>query len=205
MFRWIRGRRESASKKYPERELAPVEDIAEQGVLVAEVAARLTVKNAIIMNALAKHVDYSEADVSRMVRETLLELAEEREGDANRLTEILTEIQRFGHGGWAEGDYTRKDRSTLEHRRAVYLLVASELRNRAADATRVAEAAERARKEAWTEIGDALKTKAEHPYYGGGRSEDYLAHRDERIQKLIENDLTQLVKVAGKSGRSKKD
>ena len=58
---------------------------------------------------------------------------------------------------------------------------------------------------AWAEIGDALKTKAEHPYYGGGRSEDYLEHRDERIQKLIENDLTQLVKVAGKSRRSKKD
>lgn len=192
MFRWLRGLRSTSKKNFPERELAPAEEIAEQGVLVADVAVRLTVKNEIIMNALAKHVDYSVDDVAQMVRASLTELADEREEDAQRLDEVILQIQRFGHGGWAEGDYGRKDKGTLEHRRLVYRLVAAELRARCQNATYVAETAERARTEAWSEIGDALKTKAEHPYYGGGRSDDYVEHRDERIQKLIEHDLTRL-------------
>lgn len=198
MLGWFRNRFSGGKQRYPSKDLAPVEEIAEQGVLVADVAIRLGVKNAIIMNALAKHVDYSVDDVCDLVRGSIAELVDEREADAARIDDLLTNIRRFGHAGWAEGDYSRDDRPTLEHRQAVYRLVASELRTRQDDEAYVSSMAERARKEAWSEIGDSLKTKAEHPYYGGGRSQEYRDQRAERIQKLIEKDLTELVRTAPK-------
>lgn len=198
MMRWFKSRSRTRRSKPPRRELAPVEEIAEQGVLVADVAVRLTVKNAIIMNALAEHVDYSEEHVMELVRETLADLANEREEDAKHLDAVAGEIDKFGHSGWGDADYSFDDNRTIDHRRAVYRLVAQELRRRIDDEGYVRETTERARVAAWAEIGDSLKTKAEHPYYGGGRKKEYLEKREERIRHLIEKDLTRLVTEAQK-------
>lgn len=194
MFRWLTSRARKPRSRAPQRELAPVEDIAEQGVLVADVAVRLSVKNAIIMNALAKHQDYSSDRVAELVRDALTDLADERDADAKHLESIIGEIDKFGHSGWAEADYGIDDNRTIKHRLAVYRMVAKELRARVTNAEYVTETAENARKAAWTEIGDSLKTKAEHPYYGGGNRQEYFDKRDERIQSLIEKDLTRLVR-----------
>lgn len=199
MMRWFKSRSRTRRSKPPRREFAPIEEIAEQGVLVADVAVRLTVKNAIIMNALAEHVDYSEERVAELVRETLADLADEREQDAKHLDAVSGEIDKFGHSGWGEADYSFDDNRTIDHRRAVYRLVAQELRRRIDDNEYVRTTAERARAAAWVEIGDALKTKAEHPYYGGGRKEEYFEKREERIRHLIEKDLTRLVSDARKN------
>lgn len=201
MVSWFKSRKKLRKRRHPPRELAPVEDIVEQGLLVADVAVRLSVKNAIIMNALAAHVDYSEEHVCQLVRDALTELADEREADAERLDEVVQEIDRFGHSGWGETDYSRDDDSTLEHRRKVYRAVAATLTERVGDDSYVKKTAERARTDAWAEIGESLKTKAEHPYYGGGKHDDYLEHRQERIQSLIEKDLTRLVQQRQKKKR----
>lgn len=194
MFRWLTKRARKAKSRAPKRVLAPVEEIAEQGVLVADVAVRLTVKNEIIMNALAKHQDYSSERVNELVREALLDLAEEREADARHLDSVISDIDKFGHSGWAEADYSLDDNETIKHRRAVYLMVAEELRLRMTNERYIADTAENARKAAWSEIGDSLKTKAEHPYYGGGNKREYFEKRDERIRNLIEKDLPRLVR-----------
>lgn len=162
--------------------------------MVADVAVRLSVKNAIIMNALAKHVDYSAEEVQQLVRDTLTELSEERERDAQHLDSVVKDLDMFGHSGRADADYGLDDNRTIKHRRAVYRRVAAELAERRGDDTYVSNAAEQARQAAWVEIGDSLKTKAEHPYYGGGQTDEYRSKRDERIQRFIEKDLTQLMK-----------
>ena len=69
MVSWFGSRKKLRKRLHPPRELAPVEDIVEQGLLVADVAVRLSVKNAIIMNALAAHVDYCEEHVCQLVRD----------------------------------------------------------------------------------------------------------------------------------------
>lgn len=194
MFRWLAALKRPRSARIPERVLAPVEEIAEQGLMVADVAVRLSVKNAIIMNALAKHVDYSSDQVEQLVRDALTELSEEREQDAKRLDLVMKDLDMFGHSGRADTDYGMDDNRTIKHRRAVYRLVAAELADRREDHEYVKHAAEQARLAAWAEIGDALKTKAEHPYYGGGQTEEYRSKRDERIQRFIEKDLTQLIR-----------
>lgn len=198
MIRWFSSRRKQRPTG-PKRVLAPAEEIAEQGVLVAEVALKLTVKNAIIMNALAKREDYSVDRVQELVRETLNDLATEREADAKRLETVIADIDKFGHSGWGESDYGFGDNETIKHRYRVYLLVAAALRERMTDTAYVQKMGEDARTAAWAEIADSLKTKAEHPYYGGGRNAEYFEKREERIQHLIEKDLTKLVRERAKS------
>jgi len=201
-----RRRRGKAPGRPPRRELAPVEEIVEQGLLVADVAARMSVKNAIIMNALKRKVDYDKVQVRDMVRETLIELAEERVRDARHIERMRSEIRSTGRSAWSDSEYGNDDNRTLRHRQEVYEGVAAELRGRAEDADHVNRTAERAWEAAWAEVGDSLKERASHPYYAGGGSPEYRRDRDARIRLLIERDLTALVqqRAAEESGASRK-
>ncbi|WP_336658487.1 asparagine synthase [Leucobacter sp. USHLN153] len=206
MFNWFKKRKRSQSRtprRLPRRVLAPVEEIAEQGLLVADVAVRMTVKNAIIMNALKRHVDYDAAKIDEMVRETTIDLAIERERDAEHIARMRDEIRDTGRSSWSESDYGNDDNRTLRHRQEVYERVAQELRGRAADDEYVRSAAERAREMAWGEIGTSLADRATHPYYSGGASEEYQQARESRIQQLIEKDLTALMQEHAGGGDGK--
>jgi len=181
-------------RRLPRRELAPVEDIVEQGMLVADVAVRMTVKNAIIMNALKRHVDYDEQQIIDMVREAIIEVVDERENDAEHIKRVRGEIREHGRSAWRDAEYGDGDSRTLRHREQVYEGVAEQLRLRAADEEYLRATAERARGAAWAEIGDSLKARASEPYYGGGGTEEYARAREARIQQLIEKDLTELMR-----------
>ncbi|KUF05987.1 hypothetical protein [Leucobacter sp. G161] len=193
---WFSKRKRQAQppRRLPKRVLAPVEEIVEQGLLVADVAVRMTVKNAIIMNALKEHADYDEAQIYEMVRDSLNELAAERERDARHISRVRGEIRDTGRSSWSETEYGNNDSRTLRHRQEVYEQVAAELRARTEDDSYLDTTVERARSLAWAEIGDSLKERASHPYYSGGHDEEYRSNRDDRIQQLIEKDLTSLIK-----------
>jgi hypothetical protein len=203
--RFKRGRSRPL-RRPPRRELAPVEDIVEQGLLVADVAARMSVKNEIIMNALKHKMDYDEQQIIDMVSETVNELAIERERDASHIDLMREEIQSTGHSAWSESDYGSGDNRTLRHRQQVYEGVAVELHRRASDPEYLRTTAERARAAAWAEIGDSLRERAAHPYYAGGSSPEYQRARESRIQLLIERDLTDLMqqRAAEEKASSKK-
>ncbi len=204
VFGWSKKRKRSNARpprRLPRRVLAPVEEIVEQGLLVADVAVRMTVKNEIIMNALKRHADYDQIQIREMVRQATADLASERERDARHIARMRDEIRDTGRSSWSESDYGNDDNRTLRHRQEVYERVAEELQKRAADDTYLAETAERARSMAWNEIGDSLKERATHPYYSGGDNEEYREARESRIQQLIEKDLTALVQQQAKPSR----
>lgn len=197
--RWRKPKRPGsrAPRRLPRRALAPVDDIVEQGLLVADVAVRMSVKNAIIMNALKRQEDFDEERVAEMVREACTELADERERDARHIGRMRGEIRDTGRSAWSESEYDHGDNRTLRHRQEVYEMVGVRLRERAADEKYVSDTVTRAREAAWDEIGDSLKERASHPYYAGGASEEYRSAREGRIQQLIEKDLTELVREHG--------
>ncbi|MHA3684414.1 asparagine synthase [Leucobacter sp. HY1908] len=174
--------------------LAPVEEIVEQGLLVADVAVRMQVKNDIIMNALKRQVDYDAGQIREMVRSACEDLAVEREKDARHISRMRNEIRDTGRSSWSESDYGNDDNRTLRHRQEVYEQVAQELHKRAADPEYLESTAERARLAAWHEIGDSLADRATHPYYSGGDNDEYRSERDSRIQQLIAKDLTSLIR-----------
>lgn len=203
MFGWFSRRRTAPARprrRLPKRELAPVEEIVEQGLLVADVAVRMGVKNEIILNALGRKADYDEQQIIELVRTTLHDLVEERERDARHIARMREEIRSTGRSSWSENDYSNDDSSTLRHRQEVYEQVAVQLREREADDEYLTKTAERARAAAWHEIGDSLKEKASHPYYAGGSSEEYKRNREARIELLIQRDLTDLMQQRGDTG-----
>lgn len=204
MAAWLRKRRGGKPLRgIPRRVLAPVEEIVEQGLLVADVAVRMTVKNTIIMNALRRNLDYQESEIVDLVRDAVTELADERDRDARHIRRMRDEIRDYGRSAWSESEYGNDDNRTLRHRQDVYTAVAEELRARAGNDEYLQSTAERARAAAWEEVGDSLKTRAEHPYYSGGNNDEYRREREERIQHLIQKDLTRLAKEHAKSrGRS---
>lgn len=183
---------QTPKKGLPQRKLAPIEEIVEQGLMVADVAVRMTVKNSIIMHALRHKTDYDEERIASLVRETLVLLADERDTDAKHIQSQRKSLQA-PHSGRLKHKYAEEDSKTLEHRQTVYEQVALQLRQRATQHDYVRDTAERARAAAWSEIGDSLKQKASHPYYAGGSSEEYQAERQERIDLFIQRDLSQLM------------
>ena len=196
-FDWLKRKKKAAprpKRRLPQLRLAPVEEIVEQGLMVADVAVRMNVKNAIILNALGRKADYDEQQIKKMVQDAALELAVERERDARHISRMRGEIRKTGYSSWSENDYGSEDNATLRHRQEVYEQVAAQLRERADDEAYLEESAERARKAAWNEIGDSLKEKASHPYYAGGSSDEYKQEREARIDLLIQRDLTELIK-----------
>lgn len=180
-------------RRLPKRELAPVAEIVEQGMMVADVAVRMTVKNKIIMRALKQQASYSTADTKEKVREALTDLIAERERDAENIEKMLTKINRFGYAAGGDTEYRSDDNSTLKHRQEVYQGVARQLRERLADSDYVAEIAQKATQLAWREVGESIANRAMHPYYSGGNSAEYQAARHKRIQDLIDKDLQQLL------------
>ena len=194
MFTWWKRLTRRRPTSLPRRELAPVEDIVEQGMLVADVAIRMTVKNEIIMNALKRGANYDEAQIRDMVREAINELASERERDSQHIGRVREEVRTTGRSSWSESLYRNSDSRTLKHREEVYEGVAEKLRECAADEGYVAKTAARALEAAWSEIGTSLAERATHPYYSGGKNDAYREARDERIQLLIERDLADLMK-----------
>ena len=193
MFKWLKRRGRKRPSTFPRRELAPVEEIVEQGMLVADVAIRMTVKNDIIMNALKRGADYDSNQIREMVRKATQDLAEERERDSSHIEVVRDEVRRTGRSAWSESNYRNSDSRTLRHRQEVYDGVAEKLRENASDEEYIAKTARRAREAAWDEIGTSLADRATHPYYSGGKSAEYRAERDDRIQQLIERDLTELM------------
>lgn len=205
-FDWFKRKSKSASRprrRLPQRHLAPVEEIVEQGLMVADVAARMTVKNEIILNALGRKANYDKQQVRQMMQDAVMELAVERERDARHISRMRGEIRKTGYSSWSENDYGSDDNATLRHRQEVYEKVAAELRERSENDEYLTQASERALGAAWNEIGDSLKERASHPYYAGGSSDEYKRERESRIELLIQRDLTDLMRQRPKSGSAK--
>lgn len=194
MFWWSKRRKRSRkSRSLPNRELAPVEEIVEQGMLVADVAIRMNVKNTIIMNALKRGANYDGEQIRQMVRDATQSVADERARDAKHIEFVREEVRETGHSSWSESSYRGKDSRTLKHRQDVYAGVAAKLREQTEDESYIKRTADRAHEAAWLEIGSSLADRAMHPHYSGGDNAEYREARDERIQLLIEKDLTELM------------
>lgn len=198
LFKRNRRRKQSKAgfrrgRRLPVKPLAPVEEIVEQGILVAEVAIRMSVKNTIIMNALKRGKAYDVAEIHELVRATTLELADERDRDAKHIQRIRDEIRKYGRSAWQETEYAADDMRTLKHRQEVYERMKVMLEERASDDAFVSTTASQARQAAWGEVGESLKERASHPYYAGGGSKEYQREREDRIERFIEEDLAALV------------
>jgi hypothetical protein len=167
-------------------------DAVAEGVSIASAAARLSVRNHILVSTIANDESFDVAQVAPFAQETLIALAEEQEEAA-----ALARTQRkraWGKFTDSDGthDYRDRDMRNLRKREKQYRRVAKELRVRAADPEAVRELVEQARDAAWGDVEANLQRRLRVEGMRPDVDPDYDVMRGARMQALRLVDLPKL-------------
>jgi hypothetical protein len=149
--------------------------MVEEGMLIVELAVRMTVRNAIVLSALRDHGNFNSGALEAVARDRLLDLANEEDEAA----------QRAGERDGGNPD----DRGVRLV--ALHLGVAKMLRQRAADAEFMKGILRHARDSALEDIASTMMIAPVE------RTPDYDRRRAERIASLVGMDLTELAARQG--------
>lgn len=167
-------------------------DAVAEGVSIASAAARLTVRNHILVATIANGENFDVDVLAPYAQETLIALAEEQEAAAD-----LVRTQRkkaWGKFTDSDGthDYRDRDMRNLRKREKQYRGVAKELRNLAADPDAVRELIEQARDAAWGDVEANLQRRLGVEAMRPEVDPDYEVMRGARMQALRLVDLPRL-------------
>lgn len=163
-----------------------------EGVAIASAAARLAVRNQIIVQTIAAGGTYDPAVFAASARETLLALAEEQEDAAEQAKQARR--RAWGRFSTSEGthDYRERDTRNLRRRRKQYLGVARALRHWADDPARLSELVQHARDEAWSDVETNLQRRLAVESASFDADPDYEKMRKARMDALRMVDLARL-------------
>lgn len=187
MSRFFRRRRVNlgtfvAPEARPE---ASLDELVDEGVLIAAAGVRLAVKNLMILKSLRDGLDYDHERYVAAVREELVNLADEKDGDANRVADVRERAMRRAGRPEHHSDYRNIDTATLERREQVSRLLAVRLRERGADDAWAQGIVGDARAAALDEIAASVSATVL------GRSilddEEYRRERPARLRALSED------------------
>lgn len=180
-----------------------------EGVSIACAAARLAVRNHILVATIAGGGNFDAEGFGHFARQTLITLAEEQEAAA-----ALARKQRktaWGKFTDPDGthDYRDRDMRNLRRRQKQYVGVAGQLRARAADPEAVRELVEQARDAAWGDVESNLHRRLKVEGMRADLDPDYEVMRAARMQALRLVDIPRLAshrrsvaaeKKAGRAG-----
>lgn len=163
-----------------------------EGVAIASAAARLAVRNQIIVQTIADGGSFDAAVFAASARDTLLGLAEEQENAAEQAR--LARRRAWGRFSTSEGthDYRERDTRNLRRRRQQYLGVARALREWADDPERLAALVQTARDAAWADVETNLQRRLAVESATFDSDPDYAKMRKARMDALRMVDLARL-------------
>lgn len=148
--------------KFEPPELPPepsLDELVEEGVLIAGSAVRLAVKNLVIVGSLRDHVDYDERVYVAAVRDELLTLANEKEADAERLTSVAEGASARAGRAANHSDYRSIDVAILSRRQMVADRLSKRLRALSGDDEFMQALARAAHESAWEEVARSLEER----------------------------------------------
>jgi hypothetical protein len=176
--------------------MATTADAVAEGVAIATAAARLTVRNRILVDTIAGGGVFDPEAFAAFARESLLKLAEEQEGAA-ALARTLRR-RAWGRFSTSEGthDYRERDTANLRRRRRQYMGVAHALRVWADDPARVSTLVEEARDAAWGDVEANLQRRLRVEGETYDSDPDYARMRKARMDSLRMVDLARLASQA---------
>ncbi len=174
----------------PQAEPLTFEESFAEGLLVAESAARMALKNRIIVMALRGDEPFDPDRAAAAAREVLHELVQEMNQVAEwSAAERETAAQREGRSAH-QHDYHRADAWNLRLRERINAAVSQRLLELRGDAEYLAAFAERARQDAWAEIAGVIDQRLAREWPEIELDEAYERERDSRMRGL-ELDLAQ--------------
>ena len=167
-------------------------DAIEEGLSIASAAARLSVRNHILVEAIANDASYDLDRLAHFAHQTLVALADEQKDAAN----LVRRQRRAAWGKYSDSngthDYRDRDTRNLRRRQRQYEGVAKELRRRAADPDAVRELVEQARDAAWGDVESNLQRRLRVEGMRAENDPDYETMREARMQALRLVDLPRL-------------
>jgi hypothetical protein len=167
-------------------------DAIAEGVSIASAAARLVIRNRILVDTIANDEPFEEARFASFARETLSSLADEQEAAAD-----LARRQRkkaWGKFSDPDGTHDYRDRDTrnLRKRHRQYIGVAKELRRMADDPHVVRTLVEQSRDAAWGDVESNLQRRLRVEGMRPDLDPDYERMRAARMQSIRLVDLPRL-------------
>jgi hypothetical protein len=182
--------------------IAPIEQVVDEGVQLTMWSVRMAIKNRLIVAALRDGEDFNMAALMTAARAEMSARALENDETADRLR-----VQEGIPAGAAAPGSVRiaQDRPLTigqveaeEHRRRplVHRMLADALREKIDDDAFVAETVDRARRDAWQEVGRELTKRLKPPGFVPDRPADYERMRAGRVKRLIDVDLAKLKRTS---------
>ncbi len=168
---------------------ASLEELVDEGVLIAGAAVRLAVKNRVILGSLRDRVDYDERVYVAAVRAELLALANEKSGDADRLGSVAEGASALGGRATGHSDYRSVDVAMLSRRQMVALGLSRRLRSLSDNEEYLRGLARAAHQSAWDEIAQSLQERMTSARIVD--DDEYRRERGERIMAVL-GDLGEL-------------
>lgn len=167
------------------------EAIAE-GVAIAVAAARLAMKNHILVDTIALDESFDPTHMADAARRILADLADEADAAADRLKQQGRKA--WGRHSQSVGthDYRDRDVRNLRRRRRQSEGVAVKLRKMMDDDAQLAEMIEDAREAAWSDVSANLDRTLRVEAMRPDADPDYDTMRDARMQALMLVDLQAL-------------
>jgi hypothetical protein len=167
-------------------------DAIAEGVSIASAAARLTIRNRILVDTIANDEPFDVAGFGPFARATLIALAEEQEAAA----ELAKQQRKRAWGRFTDPDgthdYRDRDTRNLRKRHQQYVGVAKELRRMADDPHVVRSLVEQSRDAAWGDVEANLQRRLRVEGMRPELDPDYERMRAARMQSIRLVDLPRL-------------
>ena len=141
----------------PEPAAPTAEQSLEEGMLLAEYATRMAVKNHIVVDTIQYGHDFDPARHTAEAAAMLRELASEQGEAAGRIEEELAQATGMRGDARHPHDYRDVDVANLQLRHTVALALADALRAEAESEDELLRIVERSRQDAWDEVSRAIE------------------------------------------------
>ncbi|RWR23329.1 asparagine synthase [Microbacterium enclense] len=176
-------------------------DAIAEGLSIATAAARLTVRNRILVETIARGGHFDGDVFAQFARETLRALAAEQDQAADRVTQQRK--RAWGRFSDSSGTHDYRDRDTRNLRRRARQSrgVAKELRDFADDPVRVDGLVAAARAAAWGDVEQNLSKRLDVEGMTADADPDYATMRRARMDALRMVDLARLASQAKKRAK----
>ena len=167
-------------------------DAIAEGVAIATAAARLTVKNHILVGTIAKGGVFDAEQYLADARQALLAMASESEQAASDMDRLRKRARGRHSDPAGTHDYRDRDVRNLRRRAKQYAGVAERLTAMAEDPEKLGALVENAREAAWADVRGNLDRRLVVEGMRPEQDPDYATMREARMQALRLVDLQAL-------------
>ncbi len=169
----------------------------EEGMLLADYATRMAVKNLIVVDTIQQGHPFDPARHAQQAADLLRELAAEQDAAAARAADVREAVEGLGGDAMHPHDYRDVDVRNLTLREDAATTLSAALRAKADSEEELLEIVDRARRDAWDEVASAITAGLDAFAGTEALKENYEAERPARLNLLIRRDLERLAEERG--------